>query len=271
VEDGVSGSPRIRVVIADDEPAGRRAIQLLLSKDPVVRVVAQCGTGEDTLAAIQRHQPDLLFLDIQMPGCDGFEVLARVPAESRPVILFVTAFEEYAVRAFGVHAEDYLLKPFSDARFREAVAHAKARLRERTAAEAERVAGLLQRLGGEARRRPANFQPASTDRLAVRSSRGIALLALDDILWIEARGDYVRIHSTDRTDLLREPISAMEHQLDAGRFVRVHRSAIVNLARVRELEVSAPGVYSAVLQNGERCRLSRKGRERLERLLQSSF
>jgi two-component system LytT family response regulator len=258
---------RIRVLIADDEPAGRRAVQLLLARDPEVQVVAQCRTGEETIHSILRHQPDLLFLDVQMPGGDGFDVLAQLPAEVVPVVLFVTAYEEYAIRAFGVHADDYVLKPFSDARFRAAVSHAKERLRQRAASRAGRAAGILGRLG-EGEKPPASGAvSAMPERIAVRTSRGVTFLSVDEIDWIEARGDYVRIHSHNRTDLLRQPIGAMEEHLDGRRFVRIHRSAIVNLAKVRELTVSPAGVYVAILQNGSSCRLSRHGRERLSRIL----
>lgn len=259
--------PRIRVVVADDEPAGRRAIQLLLARDPELRVIDQCRNGEETVRSVIQHQPDLLFLDIQMPGGDGFEVLSQVPAEMRPVVVIVTAFEEYAIRAFGVHADDYILKPFSDARFRTAVAHAKERLRQRSAALAERAAGALRRL--------AATKPVTTgsvpvqDRLPVRTSAGVILLAIADIEWIEARGDYVRIHSPNRSDLLRHPIGELEKHLDPGRFVRVHRSVIVNLEKIRELKVNSSGGHFAVLQTGSTCRLSRSGRERLSQILLS--
>jgi two-component system LytT family response regulator len=256
---------RIRAIIADDEPAGRRAIQLLLGKDPEVEVVAQCRTGDETVQAVLQSQPDLLFLDVQMPGGNGFDVLAQLPADLVPVVVIVTAFEEYAITAFGVHADDYLLKPFSDTRFRAAVAHAKERLRQRSAARAERAIQALKRLGGS--ESAASPVPVA-DRIAVRTPRGMVLLALTDIEWIEARGDYVRIHSRNRTDLLRQPIGELEKRLDAARFVRVHRSAIVNLAKVRELTVTPSGTYSAILQNGNSCRLSRSGRERLGRILE---
>jgi two-component system LytT family response regulator len=255
---------RIRALIADDEPAGRRALQLLLAKDPEIEIVAQCRSGEETVHGVLQSQPDLLFLDVQMPGGNGFEVLAQIPADLMPVILIVTAFEEFAVTAFGVHADDYILKPFSDTRFRAAVAHAKERLRQRSAARAGRAAQALKRLGGpEGGATPV----VAVDRLAVRNAKGMVLLALSDIDWIEARGDYVRIHSHNRTDLLRQPIGELERRLDASQFVRVHRSAIVNLTKVRELMVTSSGAYTAVLHNGTSCRLSRNGRERLGRIL----
>jgi two-component system LytT family response regulator len=254
---------RIRALIADDEPAGRRALQLLLSRDPEIEIVTQCRNGEETVHAILQHQPDLLFLDVQMPAGNGFDVLAQLPPDLVPVVLIVTAFEEYAIAAFGVHADDYILKPFSDTRFRAAVAHAKERLRQRSAARAERALQVMKRLGGSG----GGTMPAATaDRIAVRTSRGLVLLVLADIDWIEARGDYVRIHSRNRTDLLRQPIGALEKRLNGSQFVRVHRSAIVNLARIREVTVTETGTHTVILHNGATCRLSRNGRARLERL-----
>jgi two-component system LytT family response regulator len=255
---------RIRALIADDEPAGRRAIQLLLSKDPEIEIVGLARSGEEAVHAILQCQPDLLFLDVQMPGGDGFSVLAQLPPELLPVVLIVTAFEEYAITAFGVHADDYLLKPFSDTRFRAAVAHAKERLRQRSAARADRAIQALKRLGHT---EPHPATPSSPERLAIRTTRGLVLLPLADIDWIEARGDYVRVHSRERVDLMRQPIGELEKHLDPARFVRVHRSALVNLAKVRELTMTSAGTYAAILQNGKSCRLSRSGRERLGRAL----
>ena len=253
---------RIRAVIADDEPAGRRAIHLLLSKDPEIEVVGQARSGEETVHAVLKHQPDLLFLDVQMPGGDGFDALAQLPPDLVPVVLIVTAFEEYAVTAFGVHADEYLLKPFSDTRFRAAVAHAKERLRQRSAVRVERAGQVLRRLGpsGELPQSPA------AERLTIRTTRGLVFLPLADIDWIEARGDYVRIHSRDRVDLMRQPIGELEKVLDGLLFVRVHRSAIVNLAKVREVAM-LNGSSAAILYNGKSCRLSRSGRDRLSRIL----
>jgi two-component system LytT family response regulator len=256
------------VAIADDEPAGRRAVQLLLAADPEVQVVAQCRTGQETVDAVLRLRPDILFLDVQMPGGDGFAVLAQLPAEIMPLIVFVTAFDEYAIQAFDVHAADYLLKPFSDTRFRTAVARVKARFRQRSATEVERLTALLKRLDGGARGGVAGpASPETPERLTVRTTHGTLLLPVNEIDWIEARGDYVRIHSRGRADLLREAIGRLEARLGPGRFVRVHRSAIVNLAKVREVRTSALGECVAVLENGARCKLSRSGRERLARLL----
>ena len=259
---------RLRVLIADDEPAGRRAVQLLLAGDPEVQIVGQCRSGRETVGAVLRERPDILFLDVQMPGGDGFAVLADLPIDALPVIVFVTAFGEHAVQAFEVAAADYLLKPFSDRRFRAAVSRAKERLRQRTTTEVERLSALLSRLGRDpsgSTSRPPNA--AEPERITIRTAQGTRLLIVGDIDWIEARGDYVCIHSRGRADLLRESITRLEERLDPGRFVRVHRSTIVNLARVQEIKISPLGKRVAVLENGIRCRLSRSGRERLARLL----
>jgi two-component system, LytTR family, response regulator len=257
-------SDPIRVLISDDEPAARRSIQLLLAGDPDFQVLGECGDGMQTVEAIVRLRPDLVFLDIQMPRGDAFEVLSQLPREAVPLVVFVTAFDGYTLRAFDVHAADYLLKPFSDQRFHTAAAHAKERVRQRSAADVERLLAFVRelgRLGGET---------TATGRITIRTSQGMALVALDDVEWIEARGDYVRIHSPGRADLVRDTIGGFERRLPAGRFVRVHRSAIVNLARVRELRTLPGGEQVVVLQSGVRCRLSRSGRERLERMVYKS-
>jgi two-component system, LytTR family, response regulator len=261
----------IRVLIADDEPAARRTIQLLLAGDSDFQVLGECTDGFQTLEAIQRLHPDLVFLDVQMPRRDGFEVLARLPPGSVPLIVFVTAFDEYTLRAFDVHAADYLLKPFSDHRFRAAVAHVKERLRQRSAADLERLLVLVRELGQVASSPggwPGAFAgPSTPDRIAIHTGQGVVMLALEDVEWIEARGDYVRVHSTGRVDLVRETISGFEQRLPTSRFVRIHRSTIVGLAKVKEIKLTAGGEALVVLQSGVRCRLSRSGRARLEKLV----
>ena len=258
----------LRVLIADDEPAARRTIQLLLAGDPEIQVLGECGDGFQTVEAILSLHPDLVFLDVQMPRRDGFEVLARIPPGAMPLIVFVTAFDEYSLRAFDVHAADYLLKPFSDARFRGAVSHAKERLRQRSAADLERLLAVVRDVGALSDARPAWSPPApELARIGIRTGTGIVLLPTGEIEWVEARGDYVRIHSSGRTDLVRETIGGLAHRLPAGCFVRVHRSALVNLARVREIRALPGGEQVALLESGRRCRLSRSGRERLAQLL----
>lgn len=253
----------VRTIIADDEPAGRRTLQMLLGEDPETSIVALCRSAAETTEAVLRHRPDLLFLDVEMPGGTGFDALRGLPAEMMPVVVFVTAFDEYAVEAFGVQATDYLLKPFSDARFRTALARAKERLWQRSAA-AERNAAHLARVIGDHSR--SGGAPVLGERLAIRSARGTRFVALDEIDLIEARGDYVRIYSGERFHLVRGAIGRYEERLDPVRFVRVHRSAIVNVARVVEVRRGATGDAEAVLQDGRHCRVSQSGRERLGRV-----
>jgi two-component system LytT family response regulator len=255
----------IRTIIADDEPGGRRTLQLLLAEDPDTDVVALCRSGKETTEAVLRHRPDLLFLDVQMPEGDGFETLESLPAEVRPVVVFVTAFDDYAVQAFGVQASDYLLKPFSDARFRTALARAKERLWQQTRLASDRASGLLARMGAEP---PAAApQTGLSDRLAIPTSRGTRFISLEEIDLVEARGDYVRIYTGERFELVRGTIGRFEEQLDPARFVRIHRSAIVNLGRLCEIQRTPSGESEALLQGGRRCKVSQSGRERLGRVL----
>jgi two-component system, LytTR family, response regulator len=258
----------IRVLIADDEPAARRTIQLLLAGDSDFQVLGECSDGLQTVDAILRLRPDLVFLDVQMPRRDGFEVLARLPPPSVPLIVFVTAFDEYTLRAFDVHAADYLLKPFSDRRFRSTVAHVKERLRQRSAADLERLLAFVRELG-ELASSPEGWPAAQVlpDRIAIHTGQGVLMLALDDIEWLEARGDYVRVHSAGQVDLVWETISGIERRLPASRFIRIHRSTIVSIAKVKEIKLPPGSEPVAVLQSGVRCRLSRSGRGRLGRVV----
>jgi two-component system LytT family response regulator len=248
----------IRVLIADDEPAARRTIQLLLAGDADFHVLGECSDGPQTVDAILRLHPDLVFLDVQMPRRDGFEVLARLPPASVPLIVFVTAFDEYTLRAFDVHAADYLLKPFSDQRFRAAVAHVKERLRQRSAGDLERLLAFV-------------APQVTPDRIAIPTGQGVLMLGLDEIEWVEARGDYLRLHSAGRVDLVRETIKGFERRLPASRFVRIHRSTIVSIAKIKEIRLVPGSEPVALLQSGARCRLSRSGRERLGRVLGKSI
>ena len=240
----------IRALIADDEPAGRSTLRLLLAEDPDVQIVGECRTGADTVDAVLRQRPDLLFLDIQMPGGTGST--SSRSCRPRRCRWWSSSPPTTAIRvqAFEVHAADYLLKPFSDRRFRSALAHAKERLRARPVKHGEPVA----------------LPAGVADRLAIRTSDGVLMLATAEIDWIEARGDYARIHRGGRSDLVRESLSSLEGRLGPARFVRIHRSAIVNLARVREFKSGGGGMV-AILMDGQRCRLSRRGRERVAGIL----
>jgi two-component system, LytTR family, response regulator len=259
----------IRALIVDDEPLARRKIRRLLRAAPDVVVAGECGTGPDAVAAIRALAPDLVFLDVQMPGLDGFGVLDALPPGRAPAVVFTTAYDEYAVRAFEVRALDYLVKPFARARFEEALRRARAALHDRPAGAAgadPRVAALLEELRAELR-----AERARPERLVAREDGRIRLVPLADVAWIEAAGNHARVHTAGGgTHLLRESMAALEARLDPRRFVRVHRSAIVSVAHVRELQPWFRGDLVVLLRDGTRLTLSRTHRERLREALGES-
>jgi two-component system LytT family response regulator len=231
----------IRVLVVDDEPLARRNLTVLLGRDPDIRAIGECESGADALKEIRRTRPDLLFLDVQMPECDGFDVLELLGAELPPTIVFVTAHDEYALRAFEAGALDYLLKPFDDARFHRALNRAKERLTHY-----------------------AELQPQRVERLVVKSAGRVVFLDAAEIDWIEAADYYACLHVGNATHLLRRTLSDLERDLDGGVFCRIHRSVIVNLHRIRGLELRDDGEYEVVLISGERLRLSRRFRKNLQ-------
>lgn len=255
---------RLRVIVVDDEPAARRYLRSVLEGDVGVEVVADCGNGRDALSEIARHAPDLLLLDIQMPELDGFAVLASLPAEAMPDVIFVTAFDEYAVRAFDVHALDYVLKPVARERLLQSVARAKRRARDRVERErgAERVAALLRELRG------AGAVVASGARIAVKVGGRMLFLDCAAIDWIEAVDDYVRVHLARVTHLVRGTLGSFERRL-GPEFLRVHRSALVNIDRIREVEPLPQGDYRITLADGTRLRSGRSYRPALAAFLQA--
>lgn len=263
----------IRAMVVDDEPLAREGLRVLLEKDDEVEFVGECGDGREAVREIRRVDPDLVFLDIQMPEMDGFDVLEALDEDELPVVVFVTAYDEFAIRAFEVHALDYLLKPYDDERFFRALERVKAEVKHRRDTEfTDRLAALMENrtewppeAGGEEGR------PGPQDRIMIRSSGRIQFVNVGEIDWIEAAGDYVRLHTGERSHLLRETMKAMEERLDPERFVRVHRSTIVKLDYVREVRASESGQYDVVLHDGTRRSLSRSGRERLEEALGSTF
>lgn len=259
----------IRTLIVDDEPAARQGIRHLLARDPEIEVVGECADGMSAARAILDDPPDLLFLDVQMPGQDGFALLREVGVGRVPAVVFVTAYDQYALRAFDVHAVDYLLKPFDDERFREALTRAKRQVRHgELAGLRERLLALLE-ASPAATARPAVPVPADgwLKRLAIRSGGRVTILSVKDIDWIEAEGDYVKIHVGNQWHLLRETMKHLETQLDPARFVRVHRSTIVNVERIRELQPYFRGEYAVLLHDGTSLKLSRGYREHLETIL----
>jgi len=256
----------IRTLIVDDEPAAREGMRHLLAADPEIVLAGECSNGREAAAAIRDTSPDLVFLDVQMPELDGFGVLREVGVERAPAVVFVTAFDQYALRAFDVHAIDYLLKPFTDDRFRQSLDRAKQLVRQGRLGDLSRKLAAL--LDNDESAPPA---PRYLDRLVVKSGGKVTLLPVGEIEWIDAEGDYVRIHVGKTWHLLRETMKNLEDQLDAARFVRIHRSTIVNLEKVKELQPFFRGEYVVVLHNGTTLKLSRGYRDNLEARLGRTF
>jgi len=236
----------IRALVVDDEPLARRNLTVLLRRDPDVGSVAECESGPEAIEEIRRSRPDLLFLDVQMPECGGFDVLELLGGDSPPAVIFVTAYDEYAIRAFEAGALDYLLKPFDDARFGRALNRAKDRLAH----------SVPQR-------------PRPVERLVVKSRGRVLFLDVSEVDWIEAASYYACLHVGSDTHILRRTLSELERDLGDETFIRIHRSIIVNVDRIHGLELQSGGDYEAVLKSGDRLRLSRRYRKRLQDRLDS--
>ena len=248
-----------RVVIVDDEPPARDTLRLLLSAHSDFVVVAECAHGEEAIAAVRRESPDVLFLDVQMPGLDGFDVLRTLGPANAMALVFVTAYDRYALRAFEEHALDYLLKPFSDERFTDVLQRVRERLREKRLADTgRRLAALLE----------SPVPQVGPQQLIVRDGGRTLVIPYDEILWIEAEDYYVNVHARQRSTLARIPLKTLADGLD-DRFVRIHRSAIVNVACVREVEPLASGDQRLVLSDGTELRVSRTYRAALEEKLRA--
>ena len=257
----------IRTLIIDDEPLARRNLRLLLEKDPQIEILEECRNGREAVKAINTLSPDLIFLDIQMPEMDGFDVLARVGPEHIQAIIFVTAFDQYALKAFDVHALDYLLKPFDDERFAHALERAKSQIEAREIDRlSKRLLALLEEREGE---RHASKQDYLT-RLMIKISGRVVLLKVDEIDFIEADGNYAKLHVGRKAHLLRERMHDLETRLDPAKFVRIHRSVIVNLDRIKEMHPHFNGDYVVVLEDGRQLKLSRSRREDLEARLKAA-
>jgi two-component system LytT family response regulator len=253
---------KLRVLIVDDEPLARDCVRLALGREHDIDVVGECGNGRAAVSAIRRQAPDLVFLDVQMPGLDGFGVIEAIGPERMPAIVFVTAYDAHAIRAFRLHATDYLLKPFDDVRFREAVTYARRAMRQ--ARESELARQLVALLGDV--RRPADAAPAGrayATRVLVRQGDRLEFLPTETVDWIEAAGNYVRLHASSRVELVRTTLAALLEQLDPAVFVRIHRSTVVNLTRVRAMHPWYGGDYTATLADGQELRVSRHYRDAL--------
>ena len=268
----------IRTIIVDDEPLARRGLELRLGEAPDIEIARQCANGREALAAIAELHPDLMFLDIQMPGLSGFDVLAQVPQESLPMIVFVTAFDRFAIDAFEAHALDYLLKPVDDARLARALERVRAQWQQRQAlAQREQLMAMLGDLNGQGQIEPESLasqasRPARryATMLPIRVGRETIRLDVSTIDWIDAAGDYMCLHAAGQTHVLRATMRELEEMLDPQVFQRVHRSTIVNLARVRSLRPHLNGECFLKLQSGQEVKLSRSFRDKVELLLDRS-
>lgn len=271
------GSRPIRTIVVDDEELARRGIEIRLQRHADIELVGQCANGREALAAIASDQPDLVFLDIQMPGLSGLEVLARLPHESLPMILFVTAFDRYALDAFEAHALDYLLKPINETRFEQALDRVRAAWQQRNAlVQREKLMQLLASTHGTGsidektlrEHLEAVDEPRYADILPIRDDSDTVRVSVASIDWIDAAGDYMCVHADGRTYVLRETMKSLAAILDPKIFQRVHRSTIVNVQRVRRLRPHTNGEYFLTLQDGQQIKLSRSYRDRVDRLLQ---
>ena len=263
---------KIRTLIVDDEPLARRGLELRLQRHADIDLVGEAGNGREAFHAISKLKPDLMFLDVQMPGVDGFALLRAVPATLMPLTVFVTAYDQYALAAFAASALDYLLKPVEDARLDNALARARAQLTQRAASDQcehllkliaslpdKPPSSLMEVLADNSARRPA-------DKLAIKDGQRIVRVDVDSIQWVDAAGDYMCIHAGNDTHVLRGTMQQLERRLDPRHFARVHRSSIVNLARVREMRPHLNGEYFLVLDSGHELKLSRSYRDKVKLL-----
>jgi len=253
---------KIRTVIVDDELLARRGIRAQLQEERDFEVISECRNGLEAVAAIQKEAPDLVFLDVQMPELDGFEVLEVLEPEQRPVVIFVTAYDRYALRAFEVHALDYLLKPFDPERFSKALQRARAQIERKDIRDLNtRLQNLLDDL---------KSGPRYAERIVIKAGGRIVFLSVAEIDWLEAADNYVKLHAGRESHLMRETLSNFEKRLDPVQFIRVHRSAIVNVQRIKELHPLFRGEYEIVLTNGTRVSSGRSYRDKLQQLFEQS-
>ncbi len=250
---------KITAVIVDDELLARKFIRRMLKHEPDWELVGEASNGNEAVETIRTQKPDIVFLDVQMPEMDGFAVLEKVAIGQLPEIVFTTAYESYAIRAFELHALDYLLKPFDQQRFREAIRHAKERLHSRQLEDGRRQIGaLLERI---------NSKQPYLERLIIKADGRITFLNTHEIDWIEADDKYVHLHTAKGARMVRQTLSAMETQLDPARFVRIHRSAMVNVERIKELQPLFNGEYSLLMEDKTKLTLSRTYKDKLFGLL----
>ena len=254
----------VRTVIADDEQLARRKLRILLESEPAVQVVAECHDGSQTLAAIRACRPDLLLLDIQMPDLDGFQVLSEISSEDMPVVIFTSAYDQYAIRAFEAHALDYLMKPFDQGRLHQAIERARFELRQSQDREiTHRIIQLLSQVNSD--KKPV---PEFDGRLVIKTKGRIVFLSLDEIDWVEAAANYVRLNVGKESYLFRETISRTSERLNPNHFIRIHRSMIVNVRKIKELIPVNSGEYIVVLKSGKELSCSRGYRANVQHMIE---
>jgi two-component system LytT family response regulator len=270
---------KISTIIVDDETLSRRGIEIRLREAGDFNIVAQCTNGKEALAAISTYKPDLVFLDIQMPGMSGFEVLAHIPQESLPVVVFITAYDQYAIKAFEARAVDYLLKPIDEARFQVALERVREHVRAKTAAtQRDRLMEIIAEITGSGElvldellsRGRAAVEAKHPEVLPIRQGRETVRVPVASIRWIDAAGDYMCIHAGNDTHILRGTMKELEDLLDPKLFQRVHRSTIVNLRLVKSLRAHMNGEYFLTLEGGHELKLSRTYRDKVEYFLNTS-
>jgi two-component system, LytTR family, response regulator len=252
---------KIDTLIVDDEPLARDRVKRFLRDVQDIRIVGECGNGLEAVAAIKQQKPDLVFLDIQMPEKNGFEVVKALDEKTMPAVIFVTAYDQYALQAFDVHALDYLLKPFNRDRLQKAVSHAREQIETKRIGQLdERLASLIKDLKSDRK---------YLERLVVKSVGRVFFLKVDEIDYIEAAGNYVKLHAGRESHMIRETMNGIEAKLDPDKFLRIHRSTVVNIDRIKELHPMFSGDYAVILRNGTELALSRNYRERLLELFEN--
>ena len=262
----------IKVLIVDDEPLARRGLGIRLAQQPGFKVAATAGNGREALEAIDEYQPDLMFLDIQMPGMTGFELLQKLPKEDPPAVIFVTAFDEHAVQAFEAEAVDYLLKPVDDERLAAALDKVRARQQEKRAfSQKEQLLQVASRIAGEPLESVADLDAAARTlgarpRLAIRDGQTTVWVYQDEISWIDAAGDYMCVHANGETHIMRTTMKALEDELEHDNLQRVHRSTIVNIGKVESMRAHINGEYFLTLEGGHEVKLSRSYKDKLKYL-----
>lgn len=267
---------KIRAILVDDEPLAIRGMKLRLDEFPEVEIVAECANGREAVKEIKALAPDVVFLDVQMPGLDGFGVVRALIGQPAPLIIFVTAYDKYAIEAFEANALDYLVKPVEEERLKDAIHRVRETIKTRTAASREsRLIELLASLSDEDRDQIKELiqdpswtnKTRYTERLSFRDGSKVVVLNAEDIDWIDAAGDYMCIHAQGKTHIIRETMKTLQQRLDPERFQRVHRSTIVNVKKVKELHPHSNGEYFLVLNNGSELKLSRSYKDVVARFI----